>query len=163
MELGRRKRFLQSFRVNTVRLVKHSIDENSSFIAIPLKSSFSRPLTFPRFLGKLSNFEHPERSRELPNFKLQMALGRQTRFLQLFRVNLVRLVKRSIDEGDSRPLTFPRFSGNFSIFVHQARSRKLPNFKHQMVLGRQTRFLQSLRVYKVRFVKCSIDEGADLW
>ena len=55
-----------------------------------------------------------------------MLLGRLTRFSQYLRVNEVRPVKRSIDEGSSsisallkssisRPLITPRFSGKFLI------------------------------------------------
>ena len=53
------------------------------------------------FFGKLSNFKHPKRSRELSNLKLQMVLGRHTRFMQYLRINEVRLVKCLIDEGSS--------------------------------------------------------------
>ena len=57
-------------------LVTPIVDDGSSFIAVPLKSSFLKPLRFPRFSGKLSQFEHPETSRHSSNFKLQMVLGR---------------------------------------------------------------------------------------
>ena len=59
--LDRYTRFLQPQIFNEVSLGKRSIDEDNSFIAIPLKSSLFKPLTFPRFSGKLSKFEHPER------------------------------------------------------------------------------------------------------
>ena len=75
------------FAINKVSLVIHSIDEGNLFIFVPLKSSLTRPLTSPRFSGKLSNFEHLERSRYLSNFKLLMALGRHIGFLQSLRVN----------------------------------------------------------------------------
>ena len=168
---GRHTRFLQSLRVNKVRVVKPSIDDGSSLIVVPPRKSFLRPLRFPRFSGKFSQFEHPERSRHSSKFKLQMVLGRHTRFLQSLRVNKVRVVKPSIDDGSSlivvppkksflRPLRFPRFSGKLSQFEHPVRSRHSNKFKLQIVLGRHTRFLQSLRVKKVRSVKPSIDDGS---
>ena len=123
------------------------MEEGTFFMAVQHKLSSSKPSIFPMFSGKLSNFKHPKRSRELSNFKLQMVLGRHTRFMQYLRVNKVRLVKHSIDEGNSsiavplnlstfRPLTFPRFFGNLSIFKHQERSRDSSDFKLQMALRR---------------------------
>ena len=140
MVLGRHTRFLQFLIFNEVRLVKHPIDEGNSFIAVPLKSSLFKPLKFPRFLGKLSKFEHLERFRDSSDFKLQMVLGRHTRFLQSLIFNKVRLVKHSIDEGNSfidvplkysifKPLKFPRFLGKLSKFEHPERSRDSSNFK----------------------------------
>ena len=102
------------------------MEEGTSLIAVQHKLSNSKPFTFPIFFGKLKNFKHPKRSRDLSNFKLQMVLGRLTRFSQYLRVNEVRSVKRSIDEGSSsisallkssisRPLIILRFSGKFLI------------------------------------------------
>ena len=217
MVLGRRTRFTQCLKVNRVRLVKCSIDEGNPSIAVLLKSSFHRPLIIHGFSGKFLNLKHLERlrapwnlkpqvvlgrhtrflqssifnevrlvkrsidegnsfiavlerSRDLSDFKLQMVLGRRTRFLQSLIFNEVRLVKRPIDEGNSftavplkfshsKPLTFPRFSGKLSKFEHLERSRILSDFKLQMVLGRHTRFLQSLIYNVVRLVKRPIDEG----
>ena len=170
MVLGRHTRFLQSLIVNKVSAVKPSIDDGSSFKVVPLKESFLRPFRFPRFPGKLSQFGHPKGSRHSIYFKLQMVLGRHSRFLQSSRIKKVRVVKPSIDDGSSliviplkksilRPLKFPKFSGELSQFEHLERSRHSSNFKEQMVLGRHTRFLQSLRINKVRAVKPSIDDG----
>ena len=122
MVLGTHTRFLQSLRVNKVRPVRPSIDDGSSFIVIPLKESLLRPFKFPRFSGNLTQFEHRERSRHSSYFKLQMALGRHSRFLQSSRIKKVSVVKPSIDDGSSlivillkksilRPLKFPKFSG----------------------------------------------------
>ena len=80
-------------------------------------------MRLPRFSGKLSQFEYPERSRHSSKFKQQIVLGKHTRFLQSLRVNKVRAVKPSIDDGSYfvvvplkesllRPFKFPRFSGN---------------------------------------------------
>ena len=102
------------------------MEEGTSFMAVQHKFSSSKPFTFPIFFGKLPNFKHPKRSIELSNFKLQMVLGRRTRFMQYLSANEVRLVKCSIDEGSSsisallksstsRPLTIHRFSGKFLI------------------------------------------------
>ena len=99
--LGKQKRFLQSLRVNKVRVVKPSIDNSNSFIVVPLKEKYLRPLRFPRFFFKLSQFQHPERSIHSYNFKRQMVLERHTRLLQFLRVNNVRAVKSSIDDGNS--------------------------------------------------------------
>ena len=77
------------------------MEEGTSFMAVQHKLSNSKPSIFPMFSGKLSNFKHPKRSRELSNFKLQMVLGRCIRFMQYLRVNAVRLVKHPIDEGKS--------------------------------------------------------------
>ena len=101
MTLGRHSRFLQSSRIKKVMVVKPSIDDDSSLIVVPLKKSILRPLKFPKFSGKLSQFEHPERSRHSSNFKEQMVLGRHTRFLQSLRVKNVRTVKPSINDGGS--------------------------------------------------------------
>ena len=100
------------------------MEEGTSSMAIQHKLSNSKPFIFPMFFGKLRNFKHPKRSRDLSNFKLQMVLGRLTRFSQYLRVNEVRLVKRSIDEGSffisallkssiSGPLIVLRFFGKF--------------------------------------------------
>ena len=83
--LGRHTRFLQPYIFNEVRLGKYSIDEGNSFIAVPLKSSLFKPLTFLRFSGKLSKFEHQERFRDSSDFKLQKVLGRQISFTQFVR------------------------------------------------------------------------------
>ena len=128
-------------------------------------------MRLPRFSGKLSQFGHPKGSRHSIYFKLQMVLGRHSRFLQSSRIKKVRVVKPSIDDGSSlivvplkksilRPLKFPKFSGKLSQFEHPERSRHSSKFKQQMVLGKHTRFLQSLRVNKVRAVKPSIDDGS---
>ena len=101
MEQVRHPRFLQSLRVSKVKAVKPSIDDGSSFIVVPVKLSFMRPLRFPRFSSKLSKFEHLEISIHCSNFKLQMALGRHTRFLQTLRVNKARAIKHSIDDGNT--------------------------------------------------------------
>ena len=53
MVLGRYTSFSQSARVNKVRFTKPSIDKGNSSIAVPLKSSFFRPLTFPRFFASI--------------------------------------------------------------------------------------------------------------
>ena len=166
--LGRHTRFLQPCVYNEVRLGKRSIDEGNSFIAVPIKFSLFKPLTFPRFSGKLSKFEHPERSRDSSDFKLQMMLGRHARFLQPCISNEVRLGKRSIDEGNSfiavslkcslfKPLTFPRFSGKLSKFEHPERSRDSSDFKLQMVLGRQISFPQCLRLRQTSFLRNPMD------
>ena len=102
------------------------MEEGTSSMAVQHKLSNSKPFIFPMFFGKLRNFKHPKRSRGLSNFKLQMVLGRLTRFSQYLRVNKVRSVKRSIDEGNSsifallkssisRPLIIHRFSSKFLI------------------------------------------------
>ena len=170
MVLGRRTRFMQNLRVNTVRLVKHPIDEGISSIVVLLKLSIRRPSIIHGFSGKFLNLEHVERSRAPWNLKPQAVLGRQTRSLQSCIFNEVRLGKRSIEEGNSfiavplkssffKPLTFPRFSGKLSKFEHPEKSRDSSDFKLQIMLGRQTRFLQSLIFNEVRLVKHSIDEG----
>ena len=101
MALGRHSRFLQSSRIKKLRVVKPSIDDGSSLIVVPLKKSILRPLKFLKFSGKLSQFEHPKRSKYSSNFKEQMVLGRHTRFLQSSRVRNVRTVKPSINDGSS--------------------------------------------------------------
>lgn len=112
------------------------MEEGTSSMVVQHKLSNSKPFTFPMFFGKLRNFKHPKRSRDLSNFKLQMVLGRLTRFSQYLRVNEVRPVKRSIDEGSSsihtllkssisRPLIIHRVSGKFLIrFTIAVRSTK---------------------------------------
>ncbi|KAK4580877.1 hypothetical protein RGQ29_024503 [Quercus rubra] len=134
MVLRRHTRFLQLLRVNEVRPIKPPIDEGSSIIAVKSKLSIFRPLTFPRFSGKFSKFELPERSRHSSDFKQQMVLERHTRFLQLLRVNEVRPIKPPIDEGNSSiavslKSSLPRrsiihgFSGKFLNLEHVERSR----------------------------------------
>ena len=102
------------------------MEEGTSFMAVQHKLSNSKLFTFLMFFGKLWTFKHPKWSRDLSNFKLQMVLGRRTRFMQYLSANEVRLVKCSIDEGSSsisallksstsRPLTIHRFSGKFLI------------------------------------------------
>ena len=126
MELGRHTRFFQSLTLKEIRPIKHSIDEGNYFIVVPFKLSTFRLLAFPKSFGKLSNFEHPERSSSISNFKLQMVLGRRSRFLQAFRVNEVRPTKRSTDEGSSliavqfreRCCKYFMFPTNFGIFFY---------------------------------------------
>ena len=115
------------------------MEEGTSFMAVQHKLSTSKPFIFPMFSGKLSNFKHPKRSRELGNLKLQMVLGRL--------VNEVRLVKCLIDEGSSsrtvlltssifRPSIIHGFFGNFLDLEHVERLRAPQNLKPQVVLGR---------------------------
>ena len=101
MVLGRCIRFMQYLRVNAVRLVKHPIDEGISSIAVLLKSRIHRPLIIHGFSGKFLNHEHVEKSRAPRNSKPQVVLGRLTSLWQLDRVNEVRCIKHSIDEGNS--------------------------------------------------------------
>ena len=121
------------------------MEEGTSFMAVQHKLSSSKPSIFPMFSGKLSNFKHPKRSRDLSNFKLQMVLGRCTRFMQYLRVNAVRLIKHPIDEGISyiavllkssirRPSIIHGFSGNFLNLEHVERLRAPRNLKPQVVL-----------------------------
>ena len=98
---GRHTRFLQSLRVNDVRLVKCLIDKGNSFIHVSLKLRTFKPSMFPKFFGKFSTFKHPKRSRHSSNFKLQMELGRHMRFLQSISLNEIRPIKRPINEGNS--------------------------------------------------------------
>ena len=144
------------------------MEEGTSFMAVQHKLSSSKPSIFPMFFGKLSTFKHPKRSRELSNFKLQMVLGRHTRFLQYLRINKVRVVKPSIDEGSTfiavplkssflRPLRFPMFSGKLSKFEHPKRFRVSSDFKLQMVLGRQISFLQPIRSRRTSFLRNPMD------
>ena len=116
------------------------MEEETSFMAVQHKLSTSKPFILPMSPGKLSNFKHPKRSRELSNLKLQMVLGRHTRFMQYLRVNKVRLVKCLIEEGSSfiavllkssifRPSIIHGFSGNFLKLEHVERSRAPQNLK----------------------------------
>ena len=120
------------------------MEEGTSFMAVQHKLITSKPFIFPMFSGKLSNFKHPKRSRELSNLKLQMVLGRL--------VNEVSLVKCLIDEGSSsrtvllkssifRPSIIHGFSGNFLNLEHVERLRAPRNLKPQVVLGRHVSFL----------------------
>ena len=117
--LGRHTSFLQLRRVSEVRLVKHSVHEGISFIDVPLKSRNFKPSRFPKFSGKLSIFEHPQRSRHSSEFKLQMVLGRHTRFLQFLRVNEVRPIKSSIEEGNSTIAVSLKLSSFRSSIIHR--------------------------------------------
>ena len=107
MVLGRHTRFLQLHVFNEVRLVKRSIDEDNSFIAVPLKSSIFKPLTFPRFSDKLSKFEQLERSRDSSDFKLQMVLGRQISFPQYIRSSQTSFLRNPMDGWSSRNSSQP--------------------------------------------------------
>ena len=129
------------------------MEEGTSFMVVQHKVSTSKTSIFPMFSGKFSNFKHPKRSRELSNLKLQIVLERRTRFVQYLKVNRVRLVKFSIDEGNpsiavllksscSRLLIIHGFSGKFLNLEHVERSRALWNLKPQVVLGRHTSLLQ---------------------
>ena len=95
--LKRQTRSLQLCIFNEVRLGKRSIEEGNSFIAIPFKSSLFKPLTFPRFLGKLSKLKHLERSRDSSDFKLQMVLGRQISFPQYIRSSQTSFLRNPMD------------------------------------------------------------------
>ena len=125
MVLGRITNFLQFVRSNELRLIRNSIDESSSFIAIPHKVSVFKLTIFPKPSGNLSNFEHQKRSRLLSNVKLQMVLGRHTRFLQSCKIKIFRLVKHSTNKGNSVIVVhFKRsfckrfmFPTNFEIFL----------------------------------------------
>ena len=99
MVSGRLKRSLQSLRFNEVRLVKRTTDDGSSLIAIPITSSFSRYLRFPRFVGNFLSVEQPDRVSIFRDVKRQMELGRLKRDLQSLRLNRVRLVKCFIDNS----------------------------------------------------------------
>ena len=95
----RLKRSLQSLRFNEVKLVKCSTDDDSSLIAIPVTSSFSRHLRFPRFVGNLFSLEQPDGVSVFKDVKQQMLSGRLKRDLQSLRFNRVRSVKCFIDNG----------------------------------------------------------------
>ena len=58
------------------------------------------------------------RSRELSDFRLQMVLGKRTRFMQNLRVNVVRLVKHPIDEGISSIAVLLKSSILRSSIIH---------------------------------------------
>ena len=125
MVFGRNTKFLQSIRSNDQRIIRNSIDEGSSFIVVSHRVSFFKLTIFPKSSGNLSNFEHPKRSRLLSNVKLQMVLGRHTRFLQPCNIKIFRPVKHSIDEGNSIIAMHPKrsfckrfmFPTNFGIFL----------------------------------------------
>ena len=143
MVLGRHTRFLHRLRPNEVSLVKCLIDEGNSFIAVSLKSSLFNPSTFPRFSGKFSKLELPERSRHSIEFKQQMALDKHTRFWQLRRVNEVRPIKPPIDEG------------SFIIVVKS----KLRLCKHSMfpINSGILSFEQNFRLRRTRFLRIPTD------
>ena len=63
-----------------------------------------------------------------------------------------------LTSSTSRVLIFHRFSGRFSSFEHPATLKSLSDLKLQMLLGRHTRSLQSLRFNEARLVKFSIEE-----
>ena len=133
MVLGRHTRFWQSSRVNELRVVKPSIDEGNSFIAVSLKSRSLRPLRFPRFSGKLSKFEHPQRLRCWSEFKLQMLLGRHIRFEQEFRLRRTSFLRSPTDGWSSRKF-WQYESVNFSRFRTPVKSGDIirPDFDKSM-------------------------------
>ena len=133
------------------------MEEGTSVMAVQHKFNSSKPFTFPMFSGKLWNFKHPKRSRDLSNFKLQMVLGRLTRFSQYLRVNEVRSIKRSIDEGSSsistllkssisRPLIIRRLFGKFlisSTIAVRSKESSCKNFGFVTIFGIVLSFEQS--------------------
>ena len=132
------------------------MEEGTSVMAVQHKLTNSKPFTFPMFFGKLQNFKHPKRSRDVSNFKLQMVFGRLTRFSQYLRVNEVSSVKHSIDEGNSsisallkssisRPLIIHRFFGKFlisSTIAMQSKKSTCKNFAFATNFGIALRFEQ---------------------
>ena len=159
--LGRYTSFSQIARVNKVRFIKPSIDEGNSSI-VPLKSSFFRPSTFPRFFGKYSNVEHQERSIDSSNFKLQMVLGRRHRFLQWLRVNEVMPIKPSTDEGSfiiavlskksfCKHSMFPTNCGSF-LRLEQPERLRVTRESTSNVLGRRLSVSQYLRLRRTSFL-----------
>ena len=80
MLLGRHSRYLQLLRSNKVRAVKHSIDEDSTFlIAVPRKLSSDRLFIIPVNFGNELSFEQPERQRTVRDCILADMLGRSVR------------------------------------------------------------------------------------
>ena len=112
-----------------MRFLRRTLEEGTSFMAVQYKLSTTKPSIFPMFSGKLSNLKHPKRSRELSNFKLQMVLGRHTRFMQCLKVNRVRLVKCSIDEGNPSIAVLLKSSFHRPLIIHGFSSKFL-NLKH---------------------------------
>ena len=142
------------------------MEEGNSIMDVQHKLSTSKSFIFPMFFGKFLNFKHPKKSRDLSDFKLQMVLGRRTRFMQNLRVNAIRLVKRPIDEGISsiivllkssinRPSIIHGISGKFLNLEHVERSRVPWNLKPQVVLGRHPSLKQSSKVRKTHKIFCN--------
>lgn len=156
---------------STLRFFMRKMEEGGSLIAVPIISSFFRPMRFPMFSGKSSSLEQPDRVRVLIFVKLQMAFGILRSSLQSLRFNVVRLDKCSNDDGSSlmadlftssslRPVRFPKFFGNLLSLEQPDRVSDFRDVKRQMESGRLKRDLQSLRFNRVRPVKCSIDDGS---
>lgn len=84
----RLERFLQSFRLKKVRLVKFCADAGNSFIAVLSKSSFDKHDIFPTISGNFFSLEQPERSKTSRDSILILG-GRISRHLQPFKSNLI--------------------------------------------------------------------------
>ena len=104
-----------------LRFFKRMVDEGSSLIAVPLTSSSSRPLRFPRFSGNFTCLEQPDKLRVFRDIKLQIASGRLERFLQPFRSNPISFLRSPTDAWILYSLV-QRWRINFSRFEAPLRS-----------------------------------------
>ena len=73
------------------------MEEGTSRIAAPVKSSSFKLSIFPKFSGRLASFEHPKRMSISRDLKLSMLFGRLIRDWQNFKFKTVSLLSCPID------------------------------------------------------------------
>ena len=79
------------------RHIKKLMEEGTSRIAAPVKSSSFKHSIFPKFSGSLASFEHPKRMSTSRDLKLSMLLGRLIRDWQNSKFKTVSLLSCPID------------------------------------------------------------------
>ena len=135
--------------------------------AVLLKSR-SKHFIFQRCPGRWVSFEHPITTSFSSDIKLSMLRGRHVRYWQSLRLNKVRAVKHSIDEGSfsiavlskwssDRLLIIPLNSGIFPIFGQPQSLRILSDSISLDMLGRSVRETQYSRSKTISLLSCPID------
>jgi len=98
MLLGRHSRYIQKLRSNKVRAVKHSIDEDATFlIAVRPKLSSDRLFIIPVNFGNELNFEQKKGSRTIRDCISVDMLGRSVRDSQYCKCKYLSLLSCPID------------------------------------------------------------------
>ena len=147
--------------------VSNEFLSNGCLNAVRLKSCFKH-FIFQRCSGTSLSFEHPITTSFSSDFKLSLLCGRHVRYWQSLRLNKVRAVKHSIDEGSfliavlskwssDKLLIIPLNSGIFLIFEQPQRLRILSDSISLDMLGRSVREKQYSRSKTISLLSCRID------
>ena len=139
LTLGKLERFLQPWRLKTVKPVKRSSDDGNSSTAVPSKYSSDKLVILVPISENFLRLEQPDRIKIFRDFKF-ISQGRPVRLLQSFRFNKLSLLRAPTDGWSSYKLVHP-----WKI--------SLSRFGHPMKLGVLTKTLESLRSRSLNLVK----------